>query len=136
MVGGDFKLITSLEEKKRRRCHLEEECDLSRETIEDIGPVDITLGEGWFTWNNKISGDRHIASILDNFLVTESIIYLGSEIHSATLSGMGSDHWLIELMWSGLGSQFKKPFHFEKFSLENPNFEENIKSWWGELREG
>ena len=39
-------------------------------------------------------------------------------------------------MWSGLGSQFKKSFCFEQFRLENLDFEEKIKSWWGELRKG
>ena len=49
---------------------------------------------------------------------------------------MGSDHCQIEIMWSGLGSQFKKPFHFEQFWLENLEFEEKIKSQWGEMHEG
>ena len=61
---------------------------------------------------------------------------MGSEIHSAMLSRMGSYHWPSELMWSGIGSQFKKPLHFEQFWLESWDFEEKIKSWWGELREG
>ena len=49
MVGVDFNLITSLEEKKGGRCCLEEECNLFHETIEDLGLVDITPGFGWFT---------------------------------------------------------------------------------------
>ena len=92
VVGGDFNLITSLEEKKGGRCCLEEECNLFRDTIEDLGLLDITPGVGWFTWNNKRIGDRHIASRLDHFLVSESVINLGSEIHSLTLSGQGFDH--------------------------------------------
>ena len=104
VVGGYFNLITSLEEKKGGRNFLEEECDLFRETIKDLVLVDITHGEVLFTWNNKRSGDFHIASRLDWFLVFESIIDLGSEIHSATLSGRGSDHRTIQLMRSGLES--------------------------------
>ena len=46
VVGGDFNLITSLEEKKCGRRCLEEECDIFRETIEDLGLVNITAGEG------------------------------------------------------------------------------------------
>ena len=38
-VGGDFNLITSLEEKKGGRRYLEEECDRIRETIEDLDLV-------------------------------------------------------------------------------------------------
>ena len=92
---------------------MEEECDSFRETVEELALVDIIVGEGWFTWNNKRLGDMHIASLLDQFLVSEYIIDLGSEMHSATLLGVGFYHWPIELMWSGLGSQFKKPFRFD-----------------------
>ena len=104
VVEGDFNLIASLEEKKGGIHRLEEECETFRETIEHLNLMDIILGGGWFTWNNKRTGDRNLASRLDRFLVLESIIELGSEIHSATLPSMGSDHWPIELMWSGLGS--------------------------------
>ena len=46
VAGSDFNLITLLEEKKCGRRCLEEECNLFRETIEDLGLVDITLGVG------------------------------------------------------------------------------------------
>ena len=82
----------------------------------------------------KEIGDRHITSRMDWFLISESIVDLGSEIHCATLSGRGSDHWPIELRWSGLGSQFKKLFRFGQFWLVNPYFEGKIKSWWDEIR--
>ena len=49
-------------------------------------------------------GDIHIDSRLERFLEFESIIDLGTEIHSKTHPGMGSNHCPIELMWSGLGS--------------------------------
>ena len=101
VVGGDFNLITSLEEKKGGRRCLEEECNIFCETIEGPSLVDITPGVGWFTWNNKRTGDRHIASRLDRFLISESIINLGSEIHSSTLSGRGPDHWPIKFFGVG-----------------------------------
>ena len=95
--------------------------------------MDITTGVGWFTWNNKRTGDCHIASRLDRFLVSKSIINLGSEIHSSTLFGRGSDHWPIKLFWSGLGSQFKNPFRLEQFWMIHPEFSEKVKTWWEEL---
>ena len=49
VVGGDFNLITSLEEKKGGRPCLEEECNICCETIEYLSLVDITPGVGWFT---------------------------------------------------------------------------------------
>ena len=88
VVEGDFYLIASLEEKKGGIHRLEEECETFRETIEHLNLMDIILGEGWFTWNKKITGDRHIASRLDSFLVYESIIEIGSEVYISTLPGM------------------------------------------------
>ena len=36
-------------------------------------------------------------------------------------------------MWSGLGSQPKKPFRFEQFWMANPNVEDKMKTWWDEM---
>ena len=83
---------------------MEEECEVFRDTIEDLALVDIIPVERWFTWNNKRTRENYIASGIDMFLVSKLVMESGSEIHSATLLGAGSDHWLIELMWSGLGS--------------------------------
>ena len=74
VVGGYFNLMTSLEEHKGGMCRMEEECETFIETIEELGLVDIIPREGWFTSNNKRTGDRHITSILDCFVVTKSII--------------------------------------------------------------
>ena len=49
---------------------------------------------------------------------------------------MVSDHWPVELMWSGMGSHIKNPFRFEQFWLEHPDFDEKINMWWEELSEG
>ena len=53
---------------------MEEECESFRDTVEKLRLLDITLGEGWLTWNNKRMRGRHIASHLDIFLVFESIL--------------------------------------------------------------
>ena len=74
ILGGDFNLITSFEQKKEARRSLEEECELFRDTIEKLKFVDITPGHGSFTWNNKRKGDRHIASLLTRYLVYESVM--------------------------------------------------------------
>ena len=81
VLGGDFNLITSLEEKKGGQCRLEEEGETFRDTIEELRLVYITLGDGCFTWKNKRTRDIHIDSRLDSFLVSKSILDLGSELH-------------------------------------------------------
>ena len=108
---------------------MEEECNLFRDTIEDLNMVDINLGQGSFTWNNKMKGDRHIYSHLHRYLVYESVMELGSKIHSSTLLDVGSNHWPIELWWSGLDLQFKNTFRFEQLWLGYPNFKEKVYQW-------
>ena len=85
ILGGDFNLITSLEENKGRRCKLEEESETLKDTIEELRLVYITMGDIWFTLKNKRTRDIHIASHLDRFLVSKSILDLVSELHSVTL---------------------------------------------------
>ena len=67
-------MIISLEEKKSGRHRLEEECEVFKDTIEDLVLVNIIPGEGWFTWNNKRVWENHIASNIDRFLILRSVI--------------------------------------------------------------
>ena len=60
----------SLIENKGGRRRLEEECEVFRDTIEDLALVNITPGEGWFTWNNKRLEEKHLAYSIDRFLVS------------------------------------------------------------------
>ena len=67
ILGGDFNLITSLEENKGGRIRMEGECVLFRDAIEEMGRVDIFTGENIYTWSNRRRGERHISSHLDTF---------------------------------------------------------------------
>ena len=71
---------------------MEEECEIFRDTIEELSLAENTLGEGRFTWNNKRKWGKHIDSRLDRFLVSETIMDSGSEIHSMILLEEGLDH--------------------------------------------
>jgi hypothetical protein len=68
-LGGDFNMITSLEEKKGVS-RLEHDYEEFKETIEDLGLIDIENINGEFTWSNRRSGSQHIACRLDHFLVS------------------------------------------------------------------
>ena len=61
--------------------------------------VDMEIGNGWFTWNNKRGGDHLVASRLDRFLVSEHIVHGTGEIRTDVLPMAGSDHWLVCLNW-------------------------------------
>ena len=48
-----FNIITSLEDKNSGWHRMEEDCETFRDTIEELGRVDIIPVDGWFTWKNK-----------------------------------------------------------------------------------
>ena len=71
IIGGDFNMIRSLEEKKGGVRTISAATNLFNEFIEELNLVDIGTTNGMFTWQNKRTGDRQIASRLDRFLVSE-----------------------------------------------------------------
>ena len=61
LIGGDFNLIRSLDEKKGAVRTISAASNLFNKFIEEKKLVDIRPTNGLFTWQNKQSGDRHIA---------------------------------------------------------------------------
>ena len=76
-MGGDFNMITTLLEKKGGIKKLNKDVELFTDFIDTAKLVDIQPKSSTFTWNNKQGGDRLIASRLDRFLISESIIMDG-----------------------------------------------------------
>ena len=74
IIGGDFNLITLLKEKKGGKRMLDKYQEDFRETLVNSSLVDLETGDGWFTWNNRRGGECLVASRLDHFLVTKSMI--------------------------------------------------------------
>ena len=93
-----------------------------RETLLNSSLVDLETGDGWFTWNNRRGGWHLVASRLDRFLVTESIVSQVGEIRENVIPAAGSDHWPVCLSWEGVADQLLKPFRFEQFWLEHKEF--------------
>ena len=129
-MGGDFNIIRSLEEKKGRIRNLSGINKAFNLIIEELHLVDIQTPNGFYTWQNKRSGQRHIASRLDRFLVSESIMNREGDIGAFIMPGAGSDHWPISLEWSWPGEFIKRPFRFEKLWTMHPNFKRLITDWW------
>eukprot|EP00253_Pinus_taeda_P013830 PITA_13830 len=71
IIGGDFNLIRSLEEKKGGIRKMDHFMDKFNELIEDLRLVDIQTINWICTWNNRRGGKNQIASRLDRFLVSE-----------------------------------------------------------------
>ena len=92
IYGGDFNMITSLNEKKGGTRALGNDAIAFSSFIRDVNLVDGQPRTGNFTWTNRRGGDRLIASRLDRFLVSESILLEGNILYSDILPSGGSDH--------------------------------------------
>ena len=45
-----------------------------KDFIQERSLVDIETRNGWYTWNNKGEGERHVAYGLDLFILSEAMI--------------------------------------------------------------
>jgi len=130
VLGGDFNLITSLQEKHGGTRKLDQNSEKFNSMIHQLNLVDVRTTNGVFTWNNKRIGEHVVASRLDRFLLSKSIATSGRDHHAVSLPTIGSDHWALSLSWLGLGMQLCKPFRFEHCWFEDPNFWGKVQEWW------
>eukprot|EP00253_Pinus_taeda_P009834 PITA_09834 len=128
--GGDFNMISRLEEKQGGRNRGNRDGNILKDFIQDNRLIDIPSNNGMFTWNNKREGSQQIASRLDIFLLFDNAIHLGGEFTASILSISGSDHWPIELQWSRPGSRTSRPFRFEAFWMTHMDFNDLVSSKW------
>jgi exonuclease III len=131
-VGGDFNIIRSLEEKKGGSRRLDRDSSDFNSLIDDLHLIDLDTNNGLHTWTNRRTGIHQIACKLDRFLISESLMMEGTAMESTILNFSGSDHWPLQLWVDIPATPGKKPFRFEKFWLDHPDFQENIQAWWRE----
>jgi exonuclease III len=130
IIGGDFNMILTLEEKRRGKKRLEKDSTKFQELIENLKLVDIENSNGTYTWTNKRSGHQQIACRLDRFLISETLLLEGPLVDSNILPKVGSNHWPVQLWVDTIATPKLKPFRFEKFWLSHPNFQELARHWW------
>ena len=94
-MGGDFNLIYNLGEKKGGQRTLDRYQEAFGTFQARSSFVDMETGNGWYMWNNEHGGEHLVASCLDRFLVSESILHDTREIMTEVLLAAGSDHWPI-----------------------------------------
>lgn len=100
--------------------------------INKMEPVDIRTNNGNITWNNKQLAHHKVATRLDRFLVSKSIIMQGLALGCNILPWGGLDHWSVQLEVNFQTTLKNRPFRFEKIFMDHPTFKENIKQWWPE----
>jgi hypothetical protein len=61
ILGGNFNMILSLEEKIGGTKKLEQDSGKLKTHIDHLNLVDIKNSNGTFTWSNRRSGNQHIA---------------------------------------------------------------------------
>jgi exonuclease III len=132
IVGGDFNIIRSLEEKRGGSRRLDRESDDFNNLIDNLHLIDLDTSNGLHTWTNRRTGSHQIACRLDRFLVSETLMLEGTSMESTILNFPGSDHWPLQLWVDISATPGKKPFRFESFWLDHPDFQENIQTWWRE----
>jgi len=128
ILGGDFNMITGLEEKNGGNSPLGNDIMLFNYTIGLLNLIDIETDNGSFTWSNRRSGAQHVSSRLDRFLISEVIMMDGLSWNAIVINTTGSDHWPILLTLNITTTLGRKPFRFEKLWLTHPDFQTNIKT--------
>jgi exonuclease III len=132
ILGGDFNMILTPEEKTGGTKRLEQDSGKFKALIDNLKLVDIENNNGTFTWSNRRSGAQHIACRLDRFLVSEELMESGSQLESLIIPRAGSDHWPLLLSMNIHDTPKLKPFRFEKFWLLHPDFQQLAKDWWAQ----
>lgn len=130
IIGGDFNLIRTLDEKKGGIRRTDQFMDMFNDIIAEQRLVDMQTINGIFTWNNRRGGKNRLASRLDRFLLSESIMNRDVFLEAKIMRALGSDHWPIRLEIDIKKNSGKKPFRFESFWLRNPQFLEKAEDWW------
>jgi hypothetical protein len=69
ILGGDFNIIHSLEEKRGGNYQLESDSEGFKDLIDNLHLVDMECINGDFSWSNHKLSSNHVSCRLDWFLV-------------------------------------------------------------------
>jgi exonuclease III len=127
ILVGDFNIITSLAEKKGGTRRLDRDVDGFSKFIDIAEMVYLQTKNGQFTWNNKRMNQFQVATRLDKFFISQSILMQGLTLDCNILPWGRSDHWPVQMEAGFQTTPKNRPFRFEKFWIEHPNFKERIK---------
>jgi len=110
-IGGrDYNMITTLAEKKGGLRKLDKDSEAFNTFIVESRLTYIPTVNGLHTWNNKQGGNRQIASRLDRFLLSKSILLQNIDMEANLLHIGGSDHWSVQIHFTNLEKPHNIPF--------------------------
>ena len=92
ILGGDFNMILTLEEKSGGLKRLDQDSTKFIHLIYRLNLINIETINGSFKWTKKREGVQHIANILDCFLISENIMLEGPLIEAKIFPRTSSDH--------------------------------------------
>jgi hypothetical protein len=95
ILGGEFKFICNLEEKKGGIKILDNDNIHFQSMIYKMRLIDIKTQKGPCTWTNIRSNIEQVSFQLDRFLISEHLMMDGLKLNSNFLDATSSDHWPI-----------------------------------------
>lgn len=129
ILGDDFNMILSIEEKRGINPRLEQDRHYFEEFINDIKLVDLEPSKGFTTRNNRRSRAQNVSYQQDRLLTFESLLTIGYVIASGILPIVGSNDLPIYLIINVDNIPLNTLFQFRNFWLNHPDFQENIAQW-------
>lgn len=122
-------MIKYLEEKKGGIHHIDKDNELLKEVIHDLNLIDLYMVNGTLTQTNHRGGSQQTASLLDRFLISETLMKITNVMEATIVPHVGSKHWPNCLSLNTF-TQASNPFRFEKLWLKHPSFKETLQGWW------
>lgn len=126
---GDFNAIAGLHEQFSRRSMNKISTLEFCQFISDASLIDIETTGPFFIWKCSNVG-LIVASRLDRTLVTEGFMDLWVKISVLVLLRAQSDHNPLLLKCMETSAQFHRPFRFQKFWTEYPDFKMVVADSW------
>ncbi|XP_059285190.1 uncharacterized protein LOC132038554 [Lycium ferocissimum] len=130
MIGGDFNVIMSEEEKYRGLAVGANETQDFNLCMQNCEMQDFGFKGSKYTWWNGQSGEYCILKRLDRCLGNLKIQQMYPGIEVKHLIKIGSDHAPLLISYAGNNMPIKKPFKFLNFWVKNETFLDVVKAQW------
>ena len=132
ILGGDFNTILESNDKTGGIHALSQASRNFKDWCDSQNLANIPTNNGIYTWNNRRKDSAYIAEKLDRFLIRGELDSLNFNFLSSILPIAGSDHFPVKLEFFEPFKPMRNPFKCEKMWFLDPNFLNNIKTWWAQ----